>query len=378
METKNLTIETLSPIFIWKGEDYSKFDYTAKLIDREVLIEIYDIDKLINDLGKYFDENEIFKILDEIEEGISNNEIFDIIAYLKSKNANIPLKKYIIRKYKTGIKDFLHEKRDIKQFINQNSMPYIPGSSIKGAINTALIYYELKNWSKEKIEKLIKSSSLQPNRGNINVSTGENKYSISDTNIEVNKDGEGMLTIFKAQRFYIYHINKNKIGNFNNKAINYIEGLKPNQTINLKIKCSDEMFDKIKKACNELSLKICEWELSLLEKYNKGNGIKNAYNGLIGFYGNLLKDIKSSDAIFLNIGWGGGYLPKTIYLLANEKNIEIEEVRRFFPYSKKKQFYRDKINNYDEFPFTRVITQYLNPEKRKLVYYPFGWMRIEG
>jgi len=154
MESKNLTIKTLSPIFIWKGEDYSKLDYTTKLIDREVLIEIYDINKLINDLGKYFDKNEVFTILDEIEKELEDNSIFDIIAYLKRKNKNIPFKKYIIRQYKTGIKDFLQEKRDIKQFINQNFMPYIPGSSIKGAINTALMYCELKNWSKEKMFKL--------------------------------------------------------------------------------------------------------------------------------------------------------------------------------------------------------------------------------
>jgi len=374
METKNLIIETLSPIFIWKGEDYSKFDYTVKLIDRDVLIEIYDIDKLINDLGKYFGEDKIFEILDEIGERITDNEIFDIITYLKSKNANIPLKKYIIRQYKTGIKDFLHEKRDIKQFVNQNSMPYIPGSSIKGAINTALIYYQLKNWDKEKLKKLINSGSLQPNRNNINVSTGENKYAISDVVIK-----EDMLDIFKAQRFYVYHINKSKIGDFNPKATNYIEGLKPYQTINLKIKCNEEMFDKIKKACNELSLKICEWELSLLNEYVKIGKLTNVYNDLIDFYENLLKEIESScDVFFLNIGWGGGYLLKTIYLLAKEKGIDIENIKKFFPYSKKKQFYRDKINEYGEFPFTRTISLCFNPQKRRLINYPFGWIKIEG
>ena len=52
METKNLTIETLSPIFIWKGEDYSKFDYTVEM-EGEISIKIYDVNKLINDLPKY-------------------------------------------------------------------------------------------------------------------------------------------------------------------------------------------------------------------------------------------------------------------------------------------------------------------------------------
>ena len=55
METKNLKIETLSPVFIWKGDDYSKFDYTVKTIKsngRDNLeIKIYDINKLIDDLG---------------------------------------------------------------------------------------------------------------------------------------------------------------------------------------------------------------------------------------------------------------------------------------------------------------------------------------
>jgi len=70
METKNLTIETLSPIFIWKGEDYSKFDYTVEM-KGEISIKIYDVNKLINDLPKYIkNKDKLFEILDDIENGV--------------------------------------------------------------------------------------------------------------------------------------------------------------------------------------------------------------------------------------------------------------------------------------------------------------------
>ena len=148
METKNLTIETLSPIFIWKGEDYSKFDYTVEM-NGEISIKICDVNKLINDLPEYIkDENKLFEVLDDIGREMKEGNYFDIITYLRDVGVNIPEDKYLIREYKTRIKDFIN-KRDIKPFINQFSngelQYYIPGSSIKGAINTALLYDKLKD-----------------------------------------------------------------------------------------------------------------------------------------------------------------------------------------------------------------------------------------
>jgi CRISPR-associated protein Csm5 len=392
METKNLKIETLSPVFIWKGDDYSKFDYTVTIkSDGKDILKIYDVNKLIDDLDKYFKEDKIFEVLDDIEEIMKgNDDNSDIITYLKGKNKNIPINKYKISEYHTSIRDFRHKnykndkknknghKKDIKTFINQKSIPhipYLPGSSIKGAINTALLYEALKG-DNEKLENIINSGSLYPNGKNSpNISNGENRYFISDAEIKTN-----MLDIFVAQRFYIYHIEECKIGDFkrhekNKKIITkiYVEGLKPYQTVDLKIKCSDEIFDKIKQECNELSLKICEWELDLLNRYKEKGKIKSVYNELIEFYGNLLNNIKNpNDAFFLNIGWGGGYLPKTIYLLAKESGIDFNDIKW-----KLNTYHKKDINDYGEFPFTRTITRYYNPE-RGLVYYPFGWVKIEG
>ncbi len=382
MKTKNLKIETLSPVFIWKGDDYSKFDYTTKIIKHNgrsnLEIRIYDINKLIGDLDKYFNEDEIFGILDDIEEIMEGNDSnSDIISYLKGKNKNIPFNEYKISKYSTPIMDFTH-KKDIKTFINQKSIPhvpYLPGSSVKGAINTALLYGALKEYDDKELKNIIKSGSLQPNRGGApNISNGENRYIISDADIKTN-----MLDIFKAQGFYVYYKgnakNMWKWGNFNNRATNYVEGLKPNQIIDLKIKCSEEMFNKIKNECNELSLKICEWELKLLEKYCNRR-LRQVYFNLMDFYEDLGQDIiTSNNVFFLNIGWGGGYLPKTIYLLAEEKNIEFNAIKRKL---NTKDHYKKNINNYEEFPFTRTITRYYSPKKRGLVNYPFGWVKIEG
>jgi len=407
METKNLTIETLSPIFIWKGEDYSKFDYTVEM-EGEISIKIYDVNKLINDLPKYIkNKDKLFEILDNIERAMKEGKSFDIITYLRDVDVKIPEKKYLIREYKTRIKDFLN-KRDIKPFINQFSngelQYYIPGSSIKGAINTALLYDKLKDLDEYVFKEMIneiknkhkrnkgKGIYLQPNKNieikinnkkeqiNLNVSKEENKYFISDADVD-----SRMLDIFVAQRFYVYHIDEDKIGDFKRHEKNkniiikiYVEGLKPNQTINLKIKCNDEMFNKIREACNELSLKICEWELNLLDEYKKKGKIKSVYDDLsvydelIEFYENLLNNIENSNnAFFLNIGWGGGYLPKTLYLLAKEKGISFNDVKVFLNTKHKKD-----IGDYKEFPFTRTITKCYVP-KKGLVYYPFGWIKIE-
>ncbi|XRO77251.1 type III-A CRISPR-associated RAMP protein Csm5 [Methanocaldococcus sp. 10A] len=373
METKNLTIETLSPVFIGNGEVYSKFDYTSKLINDNVIVTIYNVDKIINDLPKYLNENEVFQILDEIKKELEENPNFEIVTYLKEKNKNISFKNYKIKKYTTKIRQLL-TKKDILQFIHQNFTPYIPGSSIKGAINTALLYNKLKDFDKNDFENLINSGSLYPNKKYkndiINVSNDRERYYIFDSFFN-----GSFLDIFMAQRFYVYHMNKNKIGTFNKNATNYIEAIKPYQKIELEIKCTSEKFDEIKEACNELSLKICKWELEILNKYKNSKG-HDVFKDLIDFY---KKEIKfNNNAFFLNIGWRGGYLPKTIYILAKEKGIDIKNIRKFFPYSKKKQYYRNKINEYEEFPFTRTITKYYDPKERRLKYCPLGWIKIEG
>ncbi|XRO75406.1 type III-A CRISPR-associated RAMP protein Csm5 [Methanocaldococcus sp. 28A] len=373
METKNLTIETLSPVFIGNGEVYSKFDYTSKFTNGDVIITIYDEDKIINDLPTYFNEDEIFQILDEIKKELKENQNFEIVTYLKGKNKKILFKNYKIKEYRTKIRQLL-SKKDILQFVHQNFMPYIPGSSIKGAINTALLYNKLKNFSKEDFENLIKSDSLTPNKKYnnelINVSNYNERYYIFDSFFN-----ENMLDLFMAQRFYVYHINKNKIGTFNKNATNYIEGIKPYQKIELEIKCSNEKFDEIKNSCNELSLKICEWELEMLNKYKNFWKDDKVYKDLTNFYIKLKKDIEnnSNNTIFINIGWGGGCLPKTIYILSKEKKIDFNLLK-----SKLNTKYKNKITSYEEFPFTRTITKYYNPKERKLKNYPLGWIKIEG
>ncbi len=383
METKLLKIKTLSPIFIWKGEggEYSKLDYTVKEEKNRLLIEIYNLNKLFNDLEKYIISDDVFEIVNEIVDNIKDmNSFDDIRKYLENKNTSIPFKKYLIRKYTTGIKDFKENRENIKQFIHQNFNYYIPGSSIKGAINTALLYDKLKDLNDENFKELIEKGSLIPNK-DIKISIYENRFYISD--IDINNS---MLDILKIQRFYIYHTNQEKIGKFRFEI--YVEGLKPNESIgNLKIKCSNEMFNKIKLACNELSLKICEWEINILNEYiKKAKNNKNVYNELKTFYEGLLNEIKNSDnnTIFLNIGFGGGYLPKTMYILAEKKGISFESIKKFLNTK-----YKNKLNSYDQFPFTRAITRYLyrkfpfkeviknNNRSRYLINYPLGWIKIE-
>jgi hypothetical protein len=60
-------------------------------------------------------------------------------------------------------------------------------------------------------------------------------------------------------------------------------------------------------------------------------------------------------------------------LLAEESSMEFKDIKW-----KLNTYHKKDINDYEEFPFTRTITQYYNPKKRGLVYCPFGWVKIEG
>ena len=146
-------LTVMSPVFIGSGEELNKTKYyfnqsdmTVKIVDEKKfrqflakrnlfesfqshLLQCNDRGRNIGNLSRWLKENNL------MPDGI------DIWKYtLKAKN---------IRK-KDEKRDKSIQLNDIKAFIkNANGKPYIPGSSLKGAIRTALLYLEITE-NKEK------------------------------------------------------------------------------------------------------------------------------------------------------------------------------------------------------------------------------------
>ncbi|ANF21775.1 type III-A CRISPR-associated RAMP protein Csm5 [Thermococcus piezophilus] len=127
------TLKVLSPLHIGTGNELTPVD----IYPRENIIHVLDTERLVNDLMNL---------------GVELNEI---LALLKNPPGDAYIWKGYIEEFHLDPSDYsiytlkIHGKigrksMQIKEFIKLNGRPYIPGSSLKGAIRTAVLYKALK------------------------------------------------------------------------------------------------------------------------------------------------------------------------------------------------------------------------------------------
>jgi len=150
-----LEIETLSPLHIGDGSTLIPLEYVLE----DGLVKVVNLDFLLEALPE--------KIASQLGE-----KMVPMHDFLNRKNQGHLLRKPELysRKIKLSdgargdLKDDLDphktqiNKAQIKTFVKTGGKPFIPGSSIKGAIRTALAYHILKEARGEKVEKILDAS----------------------------------------------------------------------------------------------------------------------------------------------------------------------------------------------------------------------------
>ena len=140
----NMKLTTLSPIFIGDGK---------KLIKKEYIYDGENKKILIPDLFKMMDYFEMYRMNGEYEIYMSTkkNEI-NLGEWIKNKRGNLKMvsnfTKYVIDFKNADPRDSKgkFDLNEIATFIKDPyGLPYVPGSSIKGMIRTALLCYEIAN-----------------------------------------------------------------------------------------------------------------------------------------------------------------------------------------------------------------------------------------
>ena len=141
-----MSLTTLSPIFINSGEiiNKSSYIYDAKngvvhIIDKKELISVLEKNRKFNSfLGECIYGN--FSLTDFLEKNNMKYRNLNIINYSINTYSSISTEE------KTKNDESYTRLNDISAFMkSSNELPYIPGSSIKGAIRTAIIYGEILN-----------------------------------------------------------------------------------------------------------------------------------------------------------------------------------------------------------------------------------------
>jgi|GEM_PF-1216957 len=382
--SKRMIIEPLSPVFIGSGEKVGKFE---TLVDGNKTY-ILNFDKLMenNKFVVLFVEN-MEKILDPSTKDVALKAVF--------KHLNLSIEEYSHTSFPT-----IHDKNgkpktlQISRFVNTAGRFYIPGSSIKGAIRTALIK------TNESFGKRFESTL------NLSESDLKNREKTKEVLVKVNKTednvfGSAQLSPFKAliisdssfidknymkfKKVEIIHLERPKQGipqffevwlpeqrntgsnkvqsritfkaDVLNKLLSQNGARKEAIDYLIKVFGSDENFIK---AMKEAARILIEMEK---KKINTSNYQQKSE--LLNFYEKISKiNNETKNGFVLRLGGHGGFYSKTAY-------------RRFLQYSQVKVLkvlfgYR-KVRE-TNFPITTRIVKLSESPKDIL---PVGWIKVE-
>ena len=360
-----MKLEILTPTHIGGGEKLLTTDYypIKDMYGNITKIVVIDLDKLFNTL---------------ISMGVNVNEVVEILRESKS----YPLTK-IFEKYHLKPKDFEKYSLDIvggygkysmeiHTFIKTGGMPYIPGSSIKGAIRTALMYYVVKDNKKllnDTINKLNKIVNPQ-NAKNFIKKADDNldkKIFGSDPKFDILKS----LIVRDSEKISSKNLKVYRVEILGNDSPipTYIEGLE-NVKLNFEMQINDAIlkhanyngmlkdidFELIKNAIREFSKAVIKAEINEIYKYGKYK------EEVFKFYKDLEDRIEDGE-LFIKVGWGSGWYSTTIGTLL-KTHLKFEELRRKFGLGRNPKT-KKVVNDY---PKTRRIANNK----------PLGWIKIEG
>ena len=142
--TMTAEMTVMSPIFIGSGDILNKTKYYFNQNNK--IVKIVDEKKF----QRFLSKNDLFESFEKhlMRRNEKGNFCGNLVSWLKSEDIDIntlDIWKYTLSTKNVRNKDNESNKyiqlNDIKTFIKgANGKPYIPGSSIKGAIRTALLY----------------------------------------------------------------------------------------------------------------------------------------------------------------------------------------------------------------------------------------------
>jgi len=321
-----VVLETASPVHIGNGSRLSP--YGGYVFDeKDGIVYILDPDK-------------VDKALNRLPEK-AVDEYVEILTAQKRTPRNFYLLKNFFSQWKIRYQDLAMasvrtdaniKNEEIHQMIKSGTRPYIPGSSIKGAIRTALIYSHLKEGGYT-VEQAL--STINKPRGFYN---GSEIFGVSDKDIlkylhvsDTNLLAPDEVGIVKTVRF---HLKKKKTGIPITKEV-IPEKKKLYFRLQTKADASKNLHENfsylysredfqgekdILYRVNQFTKDLLESELDLFKRYISG------MNGLISFYEKLLAAAKTfekeKNGAVMRIGSGKTFYDNTVTKLLSDREIQ--------------------------------------------------------
>jgi len=360
-----IALEIITPTSIGDGNTLSPFsDFVIISEDKTIVI----ID--------HFFFNEELRKKPELIDGFTS-EMFEIQAN-SQKNSNFSIKKieflnnFITNKLKCKIKNVLKAKYSLfaptnkienLQTITKNAFgkPYIPGSSIKGAVKSALLY----DW-------LIASNENYEQRFNNPFNDNSFKRDFSLIQFTDSKSfTDDAIGVYLVERLRI----KNSEQNSDRKLSQFQESIQPGYSSIFTFKLPDNPIDKIENVSlglngekpvevlfqkiNQFSLAGIEYEIKQLDD-NNVKRLKD-FRKYIEYLRNRIIDAqKTTNTAYIRLGNSKMSLYNSIGLAIYKK-----EEDNFVDYIKKN--FRGNID-YNVFPKTRAV--------ETSEFMPLGWVKL--
>ena len=350
-----LILETLSPIHIGSGEKYSSSEFFIK----SNRIFRLDTNKIYSNLNQK--DKDIF--LDYLE-----NPKFRLGDFLKGKDISISeLKLYSLKH--NGSAPY-----EITEHIKTGFNGFVPGSSLKGAIRTAIFIAFMGDNEVKKIGEIFNIQNFRQRNNEIKdfvdkfLSSGGNKSSYSDLmrfvqisdfipvkdlcvyNIQsLEAEGDKWKWYRRNGRIVQTYLETIMAGERLEGDIHFTYNEQMHKSLGLRGK--EDIIDiiEIKRLIKSFSNAIINHEIGFCKRYK--------IDFLLEFY-EKLKKINTEDSPVIKLGQGSGYLATTIGLALKKNHDVFEEVRKSL---------RGRSYSF-EFPKTRRIVM-----EEKM---PLGWCRI--
>ncbi|NUQ82508.1 MAG: type III-A CRISPR-associated RAMP protein Csm5 [Bacteroidetes bacterium] len=378
LKTNPMVLETITPIFIGSEKGDVLSPYSDFIVEGNSLL-ILDTTKIIEDLIN-ISPDLIDRYTEGIKEKISNTRSnFDLKKFLTGHLGD--LTPYVSRVSSiTGRSD---EKSVISRFITNAGNPFIPGTTIKGAVRTAIIYHWLTENSEGKAQMNHMISFIKSKLG-----TNYARKDLSGMDIETKLFGSlsdkenGMdsrhfhfsdTTVIPAQYLEIRHVSRKKVFDLTQVSPQWSELLPANIKTGFSFSIesgirnhflagfSNDPSGTLLKCINAFSKASIEYEINRLSKSPdlKGKTVK--------FYENLLEQLNQSQQKgFLRLGRFKTYFDNSIGLAIRQIDAELFEQFR-------------KAMELGKNPITKKVVESGFPTTRSFTesdLHPLGWVKI--
>lgn len=159
-----VTLETLAPVYVGSGEEISKIDYAYS--EQTGIVYVMDSYKLFSGLQEHH-------LLEKFEKSLNGK--VSLTSFFKEANiSNVEYKKWAAYSYCVQNKAIRPKDMTINACVKDAyGKPYIPGSSLKGALRTAIAYGKIdknrKAYQKTAVQVSKDSESKMNMRKNLSV-----------------------------------------------------------------------------------------------------------------------------------------------------------------------------------------------------------------